>query len=105
MRSLGIAPDGTEQFVTTDAEGNVVLQTKYADAKVVTDRNAQLRSAGHGNGKEWKLAASIPLSLVHKWRVEHGVDVFSPDPDMRRKARQLLNSSDYSQTRIWEGNL
>lgn len=106
MRSLGVAADGTEQFIGTDTgSGDIILKTKYADAQAVTDRNAQLRSAGHGNGKDWKLAASIPLSLIVKWKVEHGVDAFSNDPAHKRKFRQLLNDHEYRMLRIWEGSL
>lgn len=106
MRSLGRAFDGTEQFMGTNpVTGEVVLKTTYADARAVTDRNAELRKAGHGNGKDMKLAASIPLSLVTKWRIEEGVDVFSNDPAHKRKARQLLNDHQYKMLRIWEGRI
>lgn len=105
MRSLGRAADGTEQFIGTDSDGSIILKTAYADAQTITDRNAELRKAGHGNGKEWKLAASIPLSLIFKWKVEHGVDAFSNDPAHKRKFRQLLNDHEYKMLRIWEGNI
>ena len=104
-RSLGKAWDGTEQFHRTLDNGDVQLKTTYADARTVTDRNAELRKQGHGNGKDMKLAASIPLSLVFKRKAEHGVDVFSSDPAHKKKARQLLNDHQYRMLRIWEGNI
>lgn len=106
MRSLGRSFDGTEQFIGTDAAtGDIILNTKYADTQAITDRNAELRKAGAGSGKEMRLAASIPLSVIMKWRVEEGVDIFSNDPDQKRKARQLLNDHQYRMLRIWEGNI
>ena len=105
MRSLGADAFGNEQFIGTDSDGSVVLKTRYADAQTITDRNAELRKAGHGNGKEWKLAASVPLSLIMKWKIEHGVDAFSSDPAHRRKFRKLLNDHQYRMLRVWEGNL
>ena len=106
MRSLGADAFGNEQFIGTDhATGDVRLVTKWADAQQIVDRNAQLRTAGAGNGKEWKLAASIPLSLIMKWKIEEGVDAFSNDPAHKAKFRRLLNDHQYKLLRVWEGNL
>lgn len=105
MRSLGVDQYGNEQLIGTTSDGTLVLKTKWADAQAITDRNAQLRSGGHGNGKEWKLAASIPLSLIMKWKIEHGVDAFSADPAHKKKAAQLLNDHQYRMLRVWEGRL
>lgn len=105
MKSLGFSADGSEQHIGEDLDGNIVLKTTYADASDVLDRNAQLRLVGHTGSSEMRLAASIPMSLVHKWRVEHGVDVFSSDPEHKRKARALLNSNEYYRIRIWGGNI
>lgn len=106
MRSLGKDFYGNEQFIGSDSlTGEVKLVTKYADAKEITDQNARLRTAGHGNGKDWKLSASIPLSLIMKWKVEEGVDAFSNDPAHRAKFKRLLNDHQYKLLRIWEGNL
>ena len=105
MRSLGLDAFGNEQFIGSDTNGDVVLQTKWADAQAVTDQNARLRSAGAGNGKEWKLAASIPLSLIMKWKVEEGVDAFSNDPEHKAKFRRLLNDHHYKLLRVWEGHI
>ena len=98
--------DGSQQFSRIDPlTGEYQIKTVYPDAQQVTDRNAELRKQGHGNGKDMKLAASIPLSLVHKWKVEQGVDVFSSDPAHKKKARALLNDHQYRMLRIWEGNI
>lgn len=105
MRFLGTDAYGNEQSIGTDSDGNIVLATKWADVKAITDRNAQLRTAGAGNGKEMKLAASIPLSIIMKWKIEHGVDAFSNDPAHKKKMRQLVNDHQYRMFRIWEGNL
>lgn len=105
MRSLGVDAFGNEQRIGTDSDGTIILQTSYADTKAITDRNAEMRKNQQGNGKDWKLAASIPLSLIMKWKVEHGVDAFSNDPAHKRKFRQLLNDHQYRMLRIWEGNI
>lgn len=106
MRSLGKDAFGNEQFIGTDkSTGDIILNTKWADAQTITDRNAELRKAGHGNGKDSKLVASLPMSIISKWRIEHGVDIFNPDPAHQKAAKRLLNDHQYRMLRIWEGNL
>ena len=105
MKSLGLDAFGTEQFIGADSDGNTVLKTVYADAAPILDRNAELRLHGAGKSSEMRLAASIPASLIQKWKVEEGVDIFSPDPWHKQRARQLLNSSEYYKLRIWGGNI
>lgn len=105
MRSLGFDAFGNEQRIGTDTDGTVILETRHADAEAILKRNAQMRSNGMGNGSEMKLAASIPLSVIMKWKVEHGVDAFSNDPRHQKKLRQLLNDRENAFLRIWEGNI
>lgn len=105
MRLLDVDSFGNRQYVGADSDGNMVLKTEYADTKAILDQNARMRSAGHGNGKEWKLAASIPLSLIMKWKIEHGVDAFSNDPAHKKKFRALLNDHQYKLLRVWEGHV
>lgn len=105
MRSIGFDSFGNEQRVGTDIDGNIILETRHADVEHILKRNHELRSMGHGNGKDMKLAASLPLSIVMKWKAEKGVDVFSPDPDQKKAARRLLNDHTNQMFRVWEGNL
>lgn len=105
MRLLDVDAYGNKQYVGSDGDGGMILKTEYADAQTVLDQNARLRASGAGNGKEWKLAASIPLSLIMKWKIEEGVDAFSNDPAHKAKFRRLLNDHQYKLLRIWEGNI
>ncbi|WPZ05493.1 hypothetical protein [Pelagerythrobacter marinus] len=99
---MGYDQFGNEQFVKTNPDGTFSLVTKYADTRRTLDRNAALRSAGHGNGKDVKLAASIDGAVVAKW-MQEGMNPF--DPNNRKKLRSILNDSDYRKFRIWEGRL
>lgn len=104
MRFIGRDVFGNEQFVGTDrATGEIILKTQWADAKAITDRNAELRKIDHGNGKDRKLVASLPMSIIAKWRIEHGVDIFNPDH--QKAAARLLNDHQNRMFRIWEGNV
>jgi hypothetical protein len=62
------------------------------------DRNAQLR--GHGMGKEWRLAASIPAEVICDMLTKHGVDFYNPDH--RDGVIRLLNSNEYRKARVNE---
>jgi hypothetical protein len=105
MRSLGVDAFGSEQFIGSNDAGDITLITKHADVSHILDQNARLANAGVGHGREMRLAASIPPSLIQKWKVEHGVDIFSADPEQKRKARELLNSNEYYRLRIWGGRI
>lgn len=102
-RSLGFDQYGNEQFAGIDpATGNYVLKTKYADAARTTDRNAKLRLAGHGDGKDMKLAASVDGAMIGKW-MQEGFNPF--DKNNQRELKRRLNDGEYSRFRIWEGRL
>ena len=103
MRSLGFDQYGNEQLVGTDpVTGAYKLVTKYADCATVTDRNAELRKDGHGDGKDMKLAASIPGPVIAKW-MQEGFNPF--DKNNRSELRRRLNSNEFNQFRVWEGRL
>ena len=76
----------------------------FADVQPILDHNG--RQANHNNGwsvegkdKLLRRAASVPFALIEKWKNEEGWDYMSPDPDMQKKARQMLNDSDYQKLR------
>lgn len=102
-RSLGFDQYGNEQFAGFDpATGNPMLKTVYADAARTTDRNAQLRLHGHGNGKDMKLAASVDGAVIGKW-MQEGFNPFAKEN--KRELERRLNDSDYRKFRIWEGQI
>jgi hypothetical protein len=48
--------------------------------------------------------ASIPNIIAEQWMKE-GVNVFSNDPEQRRKVRQKLNSNEYKYLRTFPGRV
>ena len=80
-----------------------VLRTSDVEANL--ERNKALYSSndGYSPSRELRRAASIPMSIVEKWRNELGVDVFNPDH--RDAVRRLLNSSEYLYLRTAPGRL
>jgi hypothetical protein len=69
------------------------------------DLNKALYTSGDGYSpsREMRRAASIPMSIVEKWKNELGVDVFNRDH--REAVKRLLNSSEYLYLRTAPGRL
>lgn len=56
-----------------------------------------LDDKGYKKDPDMWIAATIPTSIIHKWLVEDGIDVFNEDH--WHKVKQRLNSSDYTYLR------
>ena len=80
-------------FDEAKQEHHFVTHYDRAVTQQIIDQNARLK--GHGMGKEWRLARSIPPEVWTAWKEDLGVDIFSADPDMQKKARALYNSNEY----------
>ena len=101
MRKVSENPlSGTQvwhDFDDTAQEHRFVTHYDKALTQATFDRNHQL--AGHAMGKEWRLAASIPPVMIADM-IAAGADPFSPDPDVQKKAKAWLNSSDNRKARV-----
>lgn len=78
------------------AEGKMVM-THSQDVENILDANKRLASATDltrkGIKKDMLHYASIPNTLVVKWKQEKGVDVFNPNH--RKRLFELLNDPEY----------
>lgn len=92
------------RFVTDPMSGDLTVH-RGADVEPILEHNKALYTSGDGYSpsREWRRAASIPMAIVEKWRVEKGVDVFNPD-HMPAVCR-LLNSNEYLYLRTAPGHL
>ena len=85
----------TETFDYDESTGAITLK-RTCDVTAIIDRNKELQNHTDGwvgEGRDMRLAASIPLDVAYKWLVEHGVSCWKKDhwPAVRR----LLNSNEY----------
>lgn len=81
----------------------------------ILEANKALQNMGNGGAgglnpysqvgikQEWWHVASIPVGLIHKWKVEEGIDVFNKD-HWRAVARKLQDP-DYRSLRTGTGRL
>lgn len=81
-------PDAQNHIFRTDIDRSVT--------KAVLDRNKQME--GHGMGKEWRLAASIPPEVQFEWLDKYGVQFWNPDHSS--KVAKLLNDNEYRYLRV-----
>jgi len=83
-----------EVFEATD-EGFNIHTTQ--DVEPIIEMNKAKQSMGRAyyarDPDMWRIA-SIPITIQHKWLVEHGIKDVT-DPYYWPKIRQLLNSSDW----------
>jgi hypothetical protein len=81
IRSNALDPDAVEVKYEDVSGGAIIEENKRADTHKI---NKDLWHVGH-----------IPASVGMKWLVEEGVDMWSQDPDMRRRVMRKLMDSDY----------
>ena len=87
-----------ETYYWDDVTSTVVIKNTY-DVSSVLEQNKRLKNSTidkrFGKGLMHHMA-EIPNVFIHKFKVEHGLDVFSKDPADQRKLRRLLESPEYS---------
>jgi hypothetical protein len=87
-----------------DGDGALVVhRTSDVEANLEINKSLYTLNDGYSPSRELRRAASIPMSIVEKWKNELGVDVF--DPNHREAVRRLLNSSEYMYLRTAPGRL
>lgn len=75
------APDDV-QVLYEDVHGDVIIEENKSAETHKVDKD--LWHVGH-----------VPASVGMKWLVEEGIDMWSSDPDMRRRVMRKLMDSDY----------
>ena len=81
IRSMPDDPDGVQVLYEDVSRGAIIEENKRAETHKV---DKDLWHVGH-----------IPASVCLKWRVEEGIDVYSSDPDMKKRVMRKLMDSDY----------
>ncbi len=92
--------------IERDAQGRIVAvrtqdTTPYleANARALNDAPSWRPYAKVNGMRE---IADIPLIVVEQWMKE-GVNIFSTDPEQRKKVRQKLNSNEFQRLRTYPG--
>jgi hypothetical protein len=106
-RLISVDPlSGMETWHEYDSATDTTIIRSVEDVEPVLDHNKALFNegdAGWSPTREWRRAASIPASIILKWKVELGIDVFNPNH--KDAVKRLLNSSEWLYLRTAPGHL
>lgn len=87
--------NGLKKSIRSDAHDPDTVQIKYEDVGGGALIEENKRADTHKVGKDLWHVGRIPASVGMKWLVEEGIDMWSQDPDMRRRVMRKLMDSDY----------
>ena len=99
-RVLDIDPETglRHDFVGHDDGSFSIVTSQDAEAIIESDKTDQsigkFRLKGDSEGDEWWHVGCIPNIVVMKWLGE-GIDVYSGDPDMKKKVARKLNDIEW----------
>jgi hypothetical protein len=86
-------------------DGNTFQIQTVQDAEPILNDNAKRRDVALNKKSEMWHAGTIPNSLILKWKVEEGIDVFSKDPWHKKRVAEKLNSNEFLKLRTKEFKL
>jgi len=91
--------NGVRKWMKASGEDHGTVTVKYEgyDVPLILEDNKRAQSEAHDRRSEMWHAAKIPASVLLKWRIEHGLDIFNPNH--AEGVRRLLNSSEYRHLR------
>lgn len=102
---------GLETWLHHNHDGTFTIENRQ-DVEAILEANKQdavnnrpIKEQARKAGGWGAHAARIPLQLVHKWLVEEGLDVYSNDPDQKRRLKQKLNDPEWRHLRTSGGRL
>lgn len=97
---------GMQTWHEYDPSTDTTIIKTVEDVEPALDHNKALYNESDGGWsptKEWRRVASIPASIILKWKVELGIDVFNPNHKLA--VQRLLNSSEWLYLRTAPGRL
>ena len=106
-RLIEIDPvSGIKTYHDYDHATNTTFIIEEQDVESILSSNKRLEADSSfkqkGIKSEWLKIASIPNSVITKWKVEDGVDVFNPSH--RKAVMRKLNDPEYKFLRTASGN-
>lgn len=95
---------GITEWFTYDPQTKTCTIRTVQDVTPILEVNKALQNhddRGWGVSRFFRRAASIPVTIIHKWKVEENIDVF--DPNDAKAVRKKLNDPDYRflRTALW----
>lgn len=92
--------DGTFSIIAEGGDADAQMRENHELRKTDLARRGPFAPGGEIGAK---LAARVPVSVIHKWLVEDGLDIFNPDHQERYAAK--LNDPEWAYLRVWDGRI
>lgn len=87
--------NGLKKSIRSNPLDDDAVEVKYEDVSGGAIIEENKRAETHKVSKDAWHVGHIPASVGMKWLVEEGVDMWSSDPDMKRRVLRKLMDSDY----------
>jgi len=91
---------GQKQWFSYDADTDTMRIRYEEDVEATLDANKAQHTEGFDKRQDIWHAARIPNTIILKWKLEHGVELWNPDH--KDAVRKLLNSNEYRYLRTNE---
>lgn len=85
--------NGVKKSIRSVGEDDVEVKYEGVGENAIIEENK--RAETHKVSKDMWHVAHIPASVGMKWLVEDGIDMWSTDPDMRKRVMRRVLDSDY----------
>lgn len=89
---------GAKHWFSYDEDTDTMRIRTEEDVQDIIDFNKEKQAEGFDRKSEVWHAAKIPNTIILKWKLEHGVELWNPDH--REAVRRLLNSNEYRYLRV-----
>jgi hypothetical protein len=87
--------NGIKSEYEYDSLQDKFLIKKTQDVEPILKFNKMLQNnESLTRGKDLRRVAKIPMVVIDQW-LKDGIDIFSQDPEMKRKVKQRLNDPNY----------
>ncbi len=107
-RLLDIDPlTGIKTYHSYDYNSDTTYIEKVQNVEPILERNKALANSEHqakGIKNNWWHHATIPNVVIEQW-LKEGVDIFSTEPEQKKKVRRKLRDPEYRYLRTGSGKL
>jgi hypothetical protein len=87
--------NGLKKSIRSNTHDPDAVEVKYEDVSGGAIIEENKRAETHKVSSDLWHVGHIPASVGMKWLVEEGLDMWSQDPDMRKRLMRKLMDSDY----------
>lgn len=89
---------GAKQWFSYDEDTDTMRIRYEEDVSATLDYNKSKQAESFDKRDDVWHAAKIPNTVIMKWKLEHGVELWNPDH--KEGVRRLLNSDEYRYLRV-----